>query len=452
VNGTSTRRVKVESGGTGVVAHVGLHALGSFADRIGLGASLSRAVPPKGERRPAHDRGTVLVHTALTLAGGGEACTDVEHLAASGDLFGPVASDSTVYRTLRSLDAAALDRLVGEIARVRRSVWSRLGSSSRVVLDIDATLVDVHSENKVGAAPNYKGGYGFHPMFCFADGTGEALAGMLRPGNAGANTAADHIALLEAALDQLPDEVRAGHRPKDIVPAKREILVRTDSAGSSRAFVAALEERDIRFMTVASRSSEVHDAIFDAEGIDEVWLPAVEADGSLRPGAHVAELTSLVDLGSWPPGTRFVVRRERLHPGAQRSLFASLEHRYFGFYTDADGDPEELDLAMRGHAHVENHIERLKQSGLCRFPFTDWAANSAWLAVVMLSADLVRWFQLLCMDDYWCQARPKSLRWRIFHAPGRIVRGARQRIVRLIDGWPDAAAILGAYGRIAALA
>lgn len=111
---------------------------------------------------------------------------------------------------------------------------------------------------------------------------------------------------------------------------------------------------------------------------------------------------------------------------AARSLFPSLEYRYWGFYTDCGGEPAELDLIMRAHAHVENHIARLKDSGLCRFPFSSFAATANWMAIVMLGADLVRWFQLLCCDGYWSLARPKALRWGLFHAPGRIVRTGRR--------------------------
>ncbi len=140
-------------------------------------------------------------------------------------------------------------------------------------------------------------------------------------------------------------------------------------------------------------------------------MPALGKDGEERDGSSVCELTSLVSLSALPSGTRLIVRREPLHPGAQRSLFPSLEYRYWGFYTDCEGEPAELDLIMRAHAHVENHIARLKDSGLCRFPFSSFAANANWMAVVMLSADLVRWFQLLCCDGYWSCARPKALRW-----------------------------------------
>ena len=183
-----------------------------------------------------------------------------------------------------------------------------------------------------------------------------------------------------------------------------------------------------------------------------MWLPALDQDGETKDESAVCELTSLIDDAKLPDGTRLIVRREPLHPGAQRSLFPSLEYRYWGFYTDQEGDPRQLDVTMRAHAHVEQHICRLKDSGLTRFPFTSFEDNAAWLQVVALSADLVRWFQLLCFDGTWRDARPKLLRWAVFHAPGRLVHRARQRIVRIIDGWPTAPALLDAYRRIELLA
>ncbi len=162
----------------------------------------------------------------------------------------------------------------------------------------------------------------------------------------------------------------------------------------------------------------------------------------------MCELTSLIDGAHFPEGTRLIVRREPLHPGAQRSRFPSLEFRYWGFYTDQDGDPRDLDVTMRAHAHVEQHICRLKDSGLTRFPFTSFEANATWLQTVALAADLVRWFQLCCFDGTWRDARPKALRWSIFHAPGRLVPRARRRVVRIIDGWPTTDVLLDAYRRI----
>jgi hypothetical protein len=408
---------------------------------------------PRGERAPLHDRGKVLVQMALVLAGGGESCADIEHLRLQGDLFGHVASDSTVFRTFQELDAATRSELASATAQVRVKVWDRLGltsSAGPVVLDIDGPLVDIHSENKEGAAPNFKGGFGFHPMLCFADATGETLAAPLRPGNANANTVADHVSVLDAAIGQLPVSLVAGHHlGDDISLVRRPVVVRADSAGCTEGFLRNCRERHVGFFVTARSNTQVMNAVFDAVGVKDIWLPALTQDGELRDGAAVAELTSLIEHSTLPEGTRLMVRREPLHPGAQRSLIPSLEFRYWGFYTDQAGNPRELDATMRAHAHVENHIQRLKDSGLCSFPFSNFEANSAWLFAVGLSSDLVRWFQMLCLEGNWKNARPKSLRWGLFHAPGRLVRKSRQLIVRVIEGWPSTDVLTGAYQRMA---
>ena len=455
MNGNSTVLAVVEPSGKGVVAHVGLHALGAFADRLGLGDSLSARIPVTGERAPVHDRGRVLVQAMLMLAGGGEACADIEKLRTQAALFGSVASDSTLYRTFRSISPGTLAELWEAAAEARAKVWRRASATSgsaTVVLDIDGSLHQVHSENKEEAAANYKGGYGFHPIYCFADATGEALAVALRPGNAGANSIADHVALLDAAIAGLPEEIAAGHRPGDD-PAlvRRAVQVRTDSAGCT-GFVWHARNRNVGFAVIARSNASIHAAISRIRFDEDRWAPALRQDGEDRPGASVTEVTDLVDLSGWPSGTRLVVRREPLHPGAQQSLFPSTMYRYWGHYTDAAGDPVDLDVHMRAHAHVESNIRRLKGSGAQRFPFTDFDANRAWLAIVCFADGLVRWFQRLCLTGALAIAEPKTLRWELWHTPARIVRRARRQVVRILEGWPATVALLGAYGRIALLA
>ena len=453
MNGISASHVIVEPGGTGVVAHVGLHALGCFADRLGLGDSLSARIPLTGERLPVHDRGKVLVHTALMLAGGGESCADIEHLRLQSDLFGSVPSDSTVFRTFHQLDATTRTEIAEAMAEMRAKVWSRSSvttGSSPVILDIDASLVEIHTDGKQQAAPTYKGGFGLHPMFCFADATGEVLSGVLRPGNAGANTVSDHLEVLDQAIAQLPAAIATGHRSgDDATTTNRTVVVRADSAGCTEGFLAGCRARNVNFFVTARSNPQVTAAVLDAIGIETVWEPAVTQVGDPRVGAAVCELTSLITDEKLPEGTRLIVRREPLHPGAQRSLFPSLDFRYWGFYTDTEGSPVELDATVRAHAHVERHIQRLKDSGLCRMPFANFEANATWMMAVTMSADLVRWFQLLCFDGSWVDARPKAMRWGIFHAPGRLIHRSRQRVVRIIDGWPGTDALIDAYKRIA---
>ena len=455
MNRNSVLNVGVEAGGTQVVAHAGLHALGRFADRIELGSSLSTAIPWAGERAPRHDRGVVLTHAMLMLAAGGEACSDIEFLVSQPRLFGQVASDSTLYRTVRAITPSVRAALLEQTAVTRALVWRRMAATAgtaMVVLDIDASLVQIHSENKEGTGPNYKGGFGFHPLFCFADATGEALAGMLRPGNAGANTVTDHFSVLDAAIAQLPVELAAGHRDGDD-PSKvrRAVQVRTDSAGCSTRFATGCRSRNIGFAVVARSNASIHNGISRIQHDETRWQPARRRTGDNAQRSHVAEITDQVDLSAWPAGTRMIVRHEHLHQGAQRSLFPSLQYRYWGHYTDNTGTPVELDAHMRDHAHVEDNIKRLKDSGLERFPFTNLHANQAWMQIVCLAADLVRWFQHLCCHGELATAAPKRLRWTLWHTPARIVSRAGHDIIRIINGWPTTNDLLNAHQHITAL-
>ena len=406
---SSTCDVRVTGGGGQVAAHAGLWALGRFADGLGLGGALSAVVARTGEREPSHDRGKVLVHALLVLAGGGEACSDIEHLRAQPVLFGEVASDSTLYRTLRGLGPDAVRELLGAVASVRGGVWERRGDtagSDPVVLDIDSTLLEVHSENKAGAAAHFKSGFGFHPMLCATD-DGEPLSVRLRPGNAAANSISDHIEVLDAAIEQLPEAVAAGHRDRDEAQAQRQVQMRVDAAGCSVQIADACRARSVVFFMTARSNDEVTAAIdhnrFDAD----TWQPALAGDGEPSERAQVAELTDSVDLADWPARTRFIARREPLHPGAQRTLCDSELWRYRGFYTDADGDPAELDAHMRAHARIENTIAALKDSGLKRMPFSDFDANAARAQLVALSMALVRWFQQLRLRGPLAEAAPE---------------------------------------------
>jgi hypothetical protein len=462
MNANSTRSVVVEPGGTQVVGHVGLHALGSFADRLGIGEALSQAVGWTGSGTPVHDRGRVLTQTMLMLAGGGDSCADIEAFAPQGRLFGPVCSDTTLYRTFtETLGPDTVESARRAMAGVRSEVWRRTlttGGDDEVTLDVDASLVEIHSDNKEGAAPNYKGGYGFHPLFCFADATGDALSGMLRPGNAAANDTADLFRVVDDAVSQLPAGIAAGHRQGDD-PAlvERRVVVRSDSAGGTKAFTTGLRKRNIGFTVVTRSQTAVSAAIRIANEDPHRWEAALNQDGSeVEPSDRglttaVCEVTDLIDLNGWPEGTRVIIRRQPKHPGTQTTLLPDLEYRFWGHYTDQEGDPVELDRQIRAHAHVEDHIQRLKDSGLERFPFTGWDANQAWLQTVMWAADLATWFQLLCLTGPLAKAKPRRLRWTFWHAPARIIRTARRDVVRILDGWPTADEIVAAYRAIAAL-
>lgn len=434
------------SGGDRVVSGAGLFVLGGFADRVGLAEELSAALPATGERAPVHDRGVLLTHLCLALAGGAEACSDIEHLRARRELFGPVGSGSTLWRALNGIGGAEVDGLWQATAAVRERVWPRGPAAGPLVVDIDSTLVEVHSENKDGAAPHFKGGFGFHPMVCSTT-EGEPLWGMLRPGNAAANSIADHLRVLDNAICVLPARDAAGHRlgdPKDSV--QRRLLVRIDAAGCSARIAEECRKRNVGFAVTARATDGIDAAIAAARFDEDLWTRATPNPKHARKPnrTQAAELTALVDLSGWPDGTRLIVRREPLHPGAQRSLFPSEAFRYWGFLTDAAGSPAHVDTLMRGHARVENSIARLKDSGLERMPFAAWDANSAWTAMCLIALALVTWFQTHQLTGALAKAAPKRLRWQLWHLPGIVCRHARRTLIRIPARLPGAQELLAA--------
>lgn len=452
----STNRVVVGMGGNQVASFVGLNALGALADKLGLGEALSSAIPWNGNGIPLHDRGKVLIHQMLVLAAGGEACSDIEYLRVEKDLFQDVCSDSTLYRTFtKSLDEDTLIEVSKAFALVRGKVWNKaelLKGKDPIYLDIDASLVEVHSENKEETGPNYKKGFGFHPMFVTSPSTGEVLSSILRPGNATANDASDQLSTVDLAINQLPEPISFGHRLGDEVVPSRKLVVRADSAGQVKEFLWGLNRRNIHFSVMARRTPQVTEAVSMVADKEKLWKKALNKDGKRREKSAICEVTHLVDLKDFPPNTRLIIRREPLHKGGiEKSLFPHLEFRFVGFLTDQKGDIKKLDLIQREHASVEDTIGRLKDTGLNKFPFNDFHANCAWMKVVTFAHDLVRWFQLLCLEGSLKSAEPKTLRFRLWQMPARKVNSARRIVLKLLSTWPDAEALLQAHQKIVLL-
>lgn len=442
----AVERVVVTEGDVQVASQVGLHLLGDLADRTGLTSAYSDAVPWTGERAPLHDRGRLLAQVAVMLAGGGECVADMAALRDQPELFGEVASGPTIWRALHGVDAETLEVLRQARGSARAKVWSLAGGPDEVILDVDAALVDIHSENKEGAASNYKGGFGFHPMFCFADAGGEALAGILRPGNATANSCADQLAVVDMALAQLPSDYQAGHHPGDDATAVvHRVVVRADTAGYVAPFAHALVARNIEFSVGGRVNDQLSAAI--AAVAEGDWRNAVDADGEPRHAGEVAELDVVLD--GWPPGTRAICRREKPHPGAQLRLWDTDGWRHQVTLTNGAGDPVDLERRQRLHARVENCVKDLRDSGLERMPFASLAMNQAWLELVLAGADLLAWLRLGCLSGELATAAPKTLRYRLLHIAARLVRRARQIVLRLPAHWPWAHDVANAYRRVA---
>jgi hypothetical protein len=428
--------VSVTTGGKGVVSHVGARLLCELADDLSLTEQLSVAMAPTKQRRRGHDRGEVLVDLAVALADGATTISDLRVLSDQPGLFGEVASVPTAWRTLEAIDEGVLVRIDHARAEARRAAWAAGLDPGFYVIDIDATLIDAHSD-KEEAMPTYKRGFGFYPLVAYLDATGEALAGLLRPGNAGSGTAEDHIWVLDASLAQLP-----------IDPARHEVIVRTDSGGTSHALAQAARERGVRFIGGVQLKASLAQVVTSVP--KRRWKKAVSSNGTeeLETG-QVAEVTDLVDLSGWPEGTRMLARREQPHPGAQLTFTDVDGYRYQVFVTDLpETDIAYLEALYRGRGRVECAIRDTKDTGLANLPSHSFAINAAWLAVVLIASDLLAWMKGLCLEGELARAEPKRLRYTLLHAAGILVSSARRRRVRIAAGWPWADELVGAFGRL----
>jgi hypothetical protein len=437
----------VTADGRGIAAHAGTRLLAEMSDLVGLTSALSEALAPTVRRSRRHDPGRVLLDVALTLADGVDCLSDLCVLRDQPALFGPVASTPTASRVIGTVDTARLGAIRAARAEARARAWaaglSPLTAHGPLILDFDATLVDAHTE-RIGAGPTYKGGYGFHPLACFCDATHEALAMLLRPGNAAAHDVDDHIEVLELALAQLPVA------PLGVDPAGGvAMLVRADTAGASHRFVDALVGRGIEFSIGFEMRSAVRLAILGLA--PSAWTEAITAECEIREGAEVAELTNL-DLSRWPAGTRAIVRREEPHPGAQFNLFDPGGWRHQVFITNsADPDITYLEARHRGHARVEDRIRCAKDTGLRNLPFPGFANNACWVELICLAQDLIAFTQGLVLEGDLATAEPKRLRYALLHTAGRLTTTSRTTKLRLQSEWPWARALADAFATLRSL-
>ena len=485
--------LKVTGGGTGVVSHAGVALIRALADSTGLTAGLSSAL--SSGRLVVHDRGRVLADLACAIADGGEAVSDFRVIGDQGELFGLVASVPTAWRTLSEIAAggeAALGRVAAGVSAARRTAWAQIDARHGALpgvriadktlhgvtcIRLDASVVICHSE-KQQATPTWKKTFGFHPLLAYCDNSGEPLAGMLRKGSAGSNTAADHLQVLDAAIGALPPAQR------------RRLMVTADGAGASHALIARLDKLASRrgYQLTYSVGWELGERERAAIALvpEAAWQLAIDPDGEVRERragdacpsrqcahrscwieeAHVTELTGILrpdkehdQLAGWPPGMRVFARRERPHPGAQLSLLEAADgYRYVLWVTNLPpatrgwrASPAYIDAGHRVHARVEDGIRTGKDCGIGRFPSHNFAFNQAWLAAALIAATLLAWLKLLALDGDLAKAEPKTLRYKILHVAGRLVRGARRRRLKISATWPWAAAITTAWDRITAL-
>ena len=446
-------KITVSADGSGIISQAGSVLLIRTLQVTGLDRQLSAGLQRWRAPRAMHDPGKIIADLAAAVALGGDCLADIAMLRAEPGLSGPVASDPVVSRLIAQLAAdapRALKAIRGARAAARERAWALAGDAAPgadgglVTVDIDATVVTAHSE-KLQAAPTWKKTFGFHPLTAFADhgpdGSGEPLAIMLRPGNAGSNTAADHIETARLALAQLPRRLRS------------KVLIRADSGGGTHDFLAWLAQpgRRLRYSVGVTITEDIASAIGKVPAA--AWTPAYDAGGQVRPGAWIAEITGMLDLSSWPAGMRVIVRKERPHPGAQLRFTDIDGHRFTCLATSTKGGQlADLELRHRRRARCEDRIRTAKDTGLRNLPLHGYEQNQLWCEIVALACELLAWMQMLAFTGPARRWEPRRLRLRIFSAAGRLVRGGRRLRLRLAERWPWASQITTAHARLHALA
>ncbi|SPT60530.1 Uncharacterised protein [Actinomadura madurae] len=337
----------------------------------------------------------------------------------------------------------------GARAAAREQAWKLAGQSAPgtggalIPLDLDATIVIAHSE-KQQAAPTWKKTFGFHPLCSFIDhgpgGTGEPAVLLLRRGNAGSNTAEDHITAGRLALRQIPAHLH------------KQVLIRTDSGGGTHEFLGWVAARRLKYSIGFNLTDDICAAILALP--TDIWEVAYDAGGQIRDGAWVAELTGMLDLTSWPRGMRVIVRKERPHPGAQLRFTDVDGHRFTCFVTGTRpgggrGQLADLELRHRRRARCEDRIRTGKDTGLRNLPLHGFAANQIWLELTALAMELTAWTQMLALGDHPARRwEPKRLRLNVFSAAGRLVKGGRRLRLRLAAQWQWAGLLASAITRL----
>jgi hypothetical protein len=455
--------LRVTADGVGIVAWAGAVPVRMLADRTGLTGGLSQVLARRGFD-PLHDRGRVLVDVATAIACGARDIVDVEALRAQVEVFGPVASDTTARRALDETGGRARTAIGRVRAAARKHVWALLPGglpeahfaggvcqAGMVVLRIDGSLVVAHSK-KERAAPTFKKTFGHHPLGCWIDNSGELASLLLRPGNAGSNTAADLITVLGEAITQVPTSYR------------QRLLITSDGAGASHDLINWCQrqnhaaDRTVQYSIGFDVDADVRAAVGRLRA--DQWQPGLDnTTGALRKDIDVAEITHLLrerlTRTGWPKTMRVIVRRTKLAPGEQPTLFHLDGYKYSCFVTNTGPglSVQLLDARHRAHARVEDRVRTGKDTGLGHLPSKSWTVNLAWCHAVAIATDLLAWLKLLGCPDLPTlnKAEPATLRYRLLHVPARLIHHARIRWLRIPAGWPWATALTDAFDRIRVL-
>jgi hypothetical protein len=406
-------RLRVTFDDEGLVANAGLLLVATLAARLGVGRIVEqtlRMAGMVGGARPGR-KVLTLVHA---IAAGASHIDHADVLRAgetAGVLGHRVMAPSTLGIFLRAFSFGHVRQLEAVVGKVLARAWE-LGAgpgAARLVIDVDSTICEVQGRNKQGAAYGYTKVLGYHPILATRADTGEIVHARMRKGSA--NTSRGARRFIDETVARLR---RAG--------ATGQIVMRFDSGFWAKDTIAVLARHQVRYtMAVRTNTKGVAEAI---AAINEgSW---VEIEYSPDGIAQVAETTY--------GGRRLIVRRTRLVDARQAKLWP--DWRHFGFLTDLDGTPVEIDAFHRAHASIELAIRDLKEgSGLEHCPSGNFSANSAWLQAAVLAHNLIRWTATIG-EPVEALTVARTVRTRLLAVPGRIVNRSGTLTLRAPARWP----------------
>jgi hypothetical protein len=430
------RTVDVTADDEGLVSHAGTALLAELADRAGLTDGLSEALAGTRERRSAHDPGWVLVDVAVTLADGRDCVTDLDAYGGQERLFGARASETTTHRVLKSVDEPLLDAIRAARAGARSRVWNAGARPDTITLNIDATLLTAHSEKQRAAEVQAR--IRVSPTGVLADETGEPLAAILRPGNAGSNTA------------RITSRCSAWRWSRSPPPtSNREMLARADIGGCTHAFTADCRDAGIRFSVGYELTDTVRQAILEAP--EAQWEQAIDADRGTRRGMGVRadRPTGLVRLAGGLAAdlpTRAAAPRRAISDLRRARLPAHLlAHRPRRHRHRRDGAPpprprprRRRDPRRQGHWHAQPPA-----------PTPSLTTRPGW-ELSLIAQDLLCWTKLVCLRGELTKAEPNRLRNCLLHTAGKLVSHGRRTHLKLDRDWPWSDALAAAFHRLRA--
>lgn len=443
-------RFPFDTTNTTLATHAGAALVTETMDLVGL----SDGLQPLNRHTPdtaTHTGAKILTDMATMIAIGGDCPQDIDLLrttAGTHPVFGQVTSAPTEARFIEALTSTSPVGAINDFNRAlkaaRTTAWALAGQRSPMhgvnernplTIDLDATIITSHSEDKDGAKGTWKGSFGHHPLFAFLDhargATGEPLAFLLRPGNAGSNTIDDHIELTRLAISQLP----SNH------PRGKKILIRVDTAGCTYGYLHWLSAPGRGYQFSVSFAEDANTKTAVEQLPKAAWNVARDEHGRKQKHRHVAQITALMGdaLVKYPKGSRLFVRREPLHPGSrqarkqlrnQDTLFTPElpgNFRYSFFLTNQKHpDIALLDERHRRRARCEDRIRNAKDTGLRNLPYTQWEKNEWWTRIAFLAGQVTAWMQLLSLHGHQAgRWEPKKLRARLFAIAAKAVKHAR---------------------------